>query len=213
MKGQSPSAEGRLPTGRGRAWRRLVSVTACARLTSRPVSPTSAVELALPIALAYVLRRPGALPHTREFELNVRNRKTDVGCAIARSALAAASASDHWIAKIIIIRTTGCVQERSEIFSTHTLSASRGRRRRWLTLLIENLQAPRLLLLPVHADGLVHRFTRTALSGQIRTRIRMKVDTDKFLTELNKLYERNKQQGSVYVTMKRSERARKAASV
>ena len=33
----------------------------------------------------------------------------------------------------------------------------------------------------------------------------MKVDADKFLTELNKLYDRNKQHGSVYVTMKRSE--------
>lgn len=33
----------------------------------------------------------------------------------------------------------------------------------------------------------------------------MKVDPDKFLTELNKLYDRSKDKGSVFVTMKRSE--------
>lgn len=32
-----------------------------------------------------------------------------------------------------------------------------------------------------------------------------RVDPDKFLTELNKLFERNKEKGSVYLTMKRSE--------
>jgi hypothetical protein len=32
----------------------------------------------------------------------------------------------------------------------------------------------------------------------------MKLDPDKFLTELNRLFEANKQKGSVYVTMKRS---------
>jgi hypothetical protein len=33
----------------------------------------------------------------------------------------------------------------------------------------------------------------------------MKLDADKFLTELIKLYERNKSTGSVFTTMKRSE--------
>lgn len=33
----------------------------------------------------------------------------------------------------------------------------------------------------------------------------MKVDSDKFLTELNKLYEKSKNKGSIYVTFKRSE--------
>ena len=33
----------------------------------------------------------------------------------------------------------------------------------------------------------------------------MKYDCDKFLTELNKLFERNEEKGSVFITMKRSE--------
>lgn len=39
----------------------------------------------------------------------------------------------------------------------------------------------------------------------------MKVDVDRFLTELHKLYERNKEKGTVWVTMKRTnEKPRKS---
>ena len=36
----------------------------------------------------------------------------------------------------------------------------------------------------------------------------MKLECDRFLTELNKLYDRNKEKGSVFITMKRSARSR-----
>ena len=39
----------------------------------------------------------------------------------------------------------------------------------------------------------------------------VKLEIDRFLTELHKLYERNKTKGTVWVTMKRSERGAPAS--